>query len=466
MKFPLKKHAVIEESIKAESNIKQLIQLALPVIAISFMSMAYSFINILFVGKLGSNAVAAVGSASFFMNLSWGISALLTVGIGIKVSHSMGEKNILLSKSYVRSGILAIIFLAIVYYLLIAIFRTSLIGFISLNNPEIEQSAANYLFLVGMSIPFSFLNLFFSNIFIGYGDSRLPFKITGIAFGLNMLLDPLLIFVAGMGINGAAFATIISQALASILFYRKLNHSEALRPSGVTFRRAHLKNLLGLGLSPAIQRISFTIIAIIMARIISNWGATAIAVQKVGIQIEAITYMTAGGFMSALSSISGKAFGAKDYNKQWATFRSGTFLAFIIGIITSSLFIAFPESLFSIFLKEKKSIEMGSEYLTILGYSQLFMCMESMATGAFFGWGRTSIPAITGISLTVIRIPMTLLFIHFWQNSLISVWWSISISSIAKGIILVLLYIILFKLFIKKQKPLLYESGSLLFKYE
>jgi Na+-driven multidrug efflux pump len=191
-----------------------------------------------------------------------------------------------------------------------------------------------------------------------------------------------------------------------------------------------------------------------MARIISNWGATAIAVQKVGIQIEAISYMTAGGFMSALASISGKAYGAGDYNKQWKVFRSGLLLAFVLGLITSTILIAFPKTLFSIFLNEKDSIAMGSEYLIILGFSQLFMCMELMATGAFFGWGRTNIPAIIGISLTVLRIPMAMAFIHLWKHSLTSVWWSISISSIAKGTLLVTLYIILFKLFIKKLKPI------------
>ena len=271
-----------------DSNLKQLIRLALPVIATSFMSMAYNFINIIFVGKLGSNSVAAVGSAGFYMNLSWGISALLTVGAGIKVSHAIGEKNLNLAKSYVRSGILAVIVVAIAYYLLIALTRNYLIGLIKLNNPEIEQSSAGYLLQIGLSIPFTFKNLFFTSVFIGYGDSRSPFRINAIAFVLNMILDPLLIFVAGLGIQGAAIATVLSQALATLLFYRKLNLTEALRPVGVTYRQIHLKNMVGLGISPAIQRVSFTIIAIMMARIISNWGATAIAVQKVGVQIEAI----------------------------------------------------------------------------------------------------------------------------------------------------------------------------------
>jgi putative MATE family efflux protein len=338
--------------------------------------------------------------------------------------------------------------------MLLVIFRNYLISIVGLNNPAIEQSAASYLLLVGMSIPFSYQNLFFLSIFVGYGDSKSPFRINVTAILLNIALDPLLIFGAGMGIHGAAIGTLVSQALATLLYYRKLNRIEELRPTGVPYRKVLLKNIIGLGISPTIQRVSFTIIAIMMARIISNWGATAIAVQKVGIQIEAISYMTAGGFMSALSSISGKAFGAKDYHKQWNAFRSGMLLAFTIGIITSAVLITFPRSLFSIFLSDSESLAMGSEYLVILGFSQLFMCLELMATGAFFGWGRTHIPAITGISLTLLRIPMALVFIHLWSHSLSSVWWSITISSIAKGTLLVSLYVILFKMFIKKYSPI------------
>jgi putative MATE family efflux protein len=441
----------------SKSNLKQLVCLALPVIAVSFMSIAYNFINIFFVGHLGSDAVAAVGTASFYMNLSWGFSSLLSVGAGIKISHAIGEMNSKLAKSYVRSGIVAAIVIAVSYCLILIIFGRYLIGFVKLNNIAIELAATHYLLLVGLSIPFAFQNLFFSSVFIGYGDSKSPFRINSIAFALNIILDALLIFVFGLGINGAAIATVLSQITATVLFYRKLKETKDLYPVGVSYRKVLLKKIIVLGISPTIQRVSFTIVAIFMARIISNWGATAIAVQKVGIQIEAISYMTAGGFMSALSSISGKAYGAKDYYAQWHSFKSGLLLAAIIGIITSSIFIFFPRPIFSFFLSEKHSVDMGSEYLMILGFSQLFMCLELMSTGAFFGWGRTTIPAITGISLTVLRIPMALTFIYFFNNSLSSVWWSISISSIAKGTILVLLFIILFRIFIKKQNIHNYE---------
>ncbi|MGE5393522.1 MAG: MATE family efflux transporter [Candidatus Saccharibacteria bacterium] len=448
---------VIKESLKrlalvdTSSMMHQMIALALPVIGSSFMTMAYNFINMIFVGNLGSDAVAAVGTAGFFMNLSWGLSALIAVGAGIRVSHAIGKGDTQLARSYVRSGILAIIGLALFYYLLLYLFGDHLIGLIQLRNAKIEQDAIHFLRIVGMVIPFTFQNLFFTSIFIGAGDSKSPFRINALAFGINILLDYLFIFHFGLGIKGAALGTITSQSIASILFHIKLSKTPDLKPIGTAFDRSLLKDLVRLGISPTIQRVSFTIVAIGMARIISDWGATAIAVQKVGIQVEAISYMTAGGFLSALSTISGQAYGAGNYRKQWQAFRSGILLAFILGTITSAVLIVFARPLFSIFLSDTQSVTMGTEYLEILGFSQLFMVLELIATGAFFGWGKTNIPAITGISLTVLRIPMALAFISLWRNELSSVWWSISLSSMAKGTILVLLYVVLFKSFISKQ---------------
>jgi putative MATE family efflux protein len=429
--------------------LKQLIWLALPVIGSSFMTMAYNFINMIFVGRLGSDAVAAVGSAGFFMHFGWGLSSLLTVGVGIRVSHAIGSGNIKLAKSYVRSGILAVIGLALFYYGVLFFLRNELIGLIQLNNTSIEHAASGYLLLIGLCIPFSFQNLFFTSVFIGSGDSKSPFRINATALAINILLDYLLIFHAKMGINGAAFGTIISQAIGTFLFHFKLKDSATLKPTGTAFQSVLLGNIMKMGVSTTFQRVSFTIVAIFMARIISNWGPSAIAVQKVGIQIEAISFMTAGGFLSALSTISGIAYGGGDYRKQWQAFRSGMLLAFILGTVTSVIIIIFARPLFSIFLSDPESVSMGSNYLFILGFSQLFMVMELMATGAFFGWGKPNIPAITGISLTVLRIPMAYAFISLWRNELSSVWWSISISSMAKGTLLVILYIFLFKSFLR-----------------
>jgi len=252
-----------------------------------------------------------------------------------------------------------------------------------------------------------------------------------------------------MGVMGAAVATIVSQIVIIILYQRQLKKFPALKPGKATFRKLLLWQILKLGVSPSIQRIVFVIIAIFMARIISEWGAVAIAVQKVGVQIEAITFMTVSGFGSALSTLSGQAYGARRYRKQWDYYCAGLWAALMIGISTTLLFVLAPGPLVSLFFHDPESVAMGKEYLIILGYSQLFMCLEILTAGAFFGFGRTHIPALTSVGLTVIRIPLALFLIYQWHWGLSGVWWSISMSSMAKGTLLCILFIVIIHRFLK-----------------
>jgi Na+-driven multidrug efflux pump len=208
--------------------------------------------------------------------------------------------------------------------------------------------------------------------------------------------------------------------------------------------------MLKLGLSPALQRMIFTFIAIIMGRIISQWGGVAIAIQKIGVQIEAVSYLTASGFSTALSTISGNSFGAGNFKGQWNNYIAGMILAITTGLFITAIFILFPETLFSFFLSDQLSLKMGKDYIIILGYSQVFMCVEFVSTGAFYGWGKTNTPAAVSISLTFLRIPMALFLIEYISRDIDLIWWSISITSILKGVILSTLFVIQIKSFLNK----------------
>ena len=119
---------------------------------------------------------------------------------------------------------------------------------------------------------------------------------------------------------------------------------------------------------------------------------------------------------------------------------------FFFGILISSVFIVFPKQIFGIFISEPNVINSGVEYMRVIGYSQLFMCIELLTVGAFNGIGKTYAPPIISIIFTLGRIPLALLLSEYLGLS--GVWWSISISSILKGIGLY----IWFKMTMRKEK--------------
>jgi len=179
----------------------------------------------------------------------------------------------------------------------------------------------------------------------------------------------------------------------------------------------------------------------VIARILAGWGSTPIAVQSVGSQIESISWMTAGGFQTALSAFVGQNYGANKWDRIYKGYFTAIGIISVIGIITSCLLIFLPGPIFSIFIREQNVIKDGIIYLRILGVSQFFMCIEITTSGAFNGIGKTIPPSVVGIALNAMRIPGALLLsIPLGLNG---VWWSISLSSIIKGIILTSWFILL-----------------------
>lgn len=201
-----------------------------------------------------------------------------------------------------------------------------------------------------------------------------------------------------------------------------------------------------LGLPSCLQSLVFTGISMTIARLVAGYGDAAVAVQKVGAQIESISWMTSDGFASAVNSFIAQNHGAGKEDRIHAGYRSALKIVLPWGLFCTILLVCFPTPIFKIFITEPDVIPMGISYLMILGFSQLFSSLEITTSGAFCGYGRTMPPSITGITLNLLRIPMALA-LTATPLALSGIWWSISITSILKGLIL----FIWFQITIKKK---------------
>ncbi len=423
----------------------KLVKLALPIMGVAFIQTAYNLIDMIWIGKMGSHAVAAVGTAGFFTWLAEAFIMLTKLGASIKVSQSIGQKNYEKTKAYIISALQMNLVLAILYGLFVVRFNKELIAFFALGDETVIQMARTYLTTVGVGMIFFFTGPVFSGIFNGLGDSKTPFIINTIGLIVNMTLDPILIFgllgAPKLGVFGAALATVIAQMIVTLCFgliiiRRKLDYFTLhilCRPKWQV-----IKEIAYIGLPGALQSGLFTIFSMVIGRIIAYWGPIPIAAQKVGSQIEAISWLTAGGFSTALSTYVGQNYGAGKYERIEKGVRTTMYLAALLGTFTTLILIFAREPLMRIFVSEPETIEVGKQYLLILGYSQLFMCAEITMSGAFSGMGRTYLPNMVSIILTGARIPLALILAR--TLGLDGIWWSISISSILKGILLVSIY--------------------------
>ncbi|MBM7615632.1 MATE family efflux transporter [Alkaliphilus hydrothermalis] len=433
-----------------EGNIsKVLLKLALPIMGTSFVQMAYNLTDMFWVGKLGSLAVAAVGTGGFFMWLSMAFIFISKIGAEVGVAQSVGRDDVTGIRSTVKSALQINVILALVYGGILMLFKRPLIQFFDIKEVEVVDQAVAYLAIVGGGMIFSFSNQVFTAILNGYGNSRTPFVINVIGLLINMVLDPLLILGGGpfpaLGVKGAAIATVIAQMIGTCIFVYNMRKDPVLF-SGLDFFKftesKRIKQIIRLGTPVALQSGLFTIFAMFIARVIAGYGATPVAVQRIGSQIESISWMTAGGFSTAISAFVGQNYGAGKWDRIKRGYFTALYLVGGIGIFATCLLYFGGGTIFSAFLEEEEAVRLGIDYLKILAYSQIFMCIEITTAGAFNGLGKTVPPSIVGIILNFLRIPTAMFLTTVDSLGLNGVWWSISSTSILKGIILTSWFII------------------------
>ncbi|MBQ6630834.1 MAG: MATE family efflux transporter, partial [Romboutsia sp.] len=267
---------------------EKLVKMSLPIMGTSFIQMAYNMIDMIWVGKAGSNAVAAVGTAGFFTWLAMAFITISKVGAEVKVSQSIGKNNVEDTKIYIKSAIEINIILSFMYTIFLLLFKNQLIGFFKLGDENVISMSKEYLIIVAFGMIFYFINPVFTAIFNGMGNSKTPFRINTLGLITNIVLDPILILGIGkippLGVAGAAIATVFSQMVVTSCFILTIIKNKELYFDIKLFKNINLKyykELYNLGIPVALQSGLFTLFSMTLGVIVASFGPVCIAVQKV-----------------------------------------------------------------------------------------------------------------------------------------------------------------------------------------
>lgn len=426
---------------------QQLFNLAMPIMATSFIQMAYSLTDMAWVGRIGSEAVAAVGAVGILTWLSGSIALLNKVGAEVSVAQSIGAQSPEDARQFSSHNITIALIISICWGGLLFLLAHPLIGVYELK-ASITANAISYLRIVSTGLPFVFLSAAFTGIYNAAGRSKIPFYISGAGLLLNIMLDPLFIFGFGLGTNGAAYATWISQAIVFSIFVYQLRCRDALLgrfPFFTRLRRKYTLRILKLGLPVAALNSLFALVNMFMCRIASGQGGhIGLMTFTTGGQIEGITWNTSQGFSTGLSAFIAQNYAGGRNDRVIKAWHTTLWMTGIFGALCTLLFVLFGNEVFALFVPEAEAYEAGGVFLRIDGYSQLFMMLEITMQGVFYGLGCTVPPAIISITLNYIRIPLAICLIQLGMG-VEGIWWAVSITTIAKGILLLTWFLIIRK---------------------
>lgn len=420
-----------------EGNILyKLLLISLPVMASQLMQMAYNLTDMFWLGRVGSDAVAASGTAGMFTWLSAGFMMLGRMGCEIGVSQSLGRGERDTAKKYAQNAAFLGLLAGVLYGLVLMVFRGGLIGFFSIQEQNVVEDAQAYLLVVGIGIPFTYLTSVIGGAFNAAGNSRMPFYLNSCGLILNIVLDPILIINLQMGVVGAAIATVTAQALVFLLHLIAIKRFKSrpfpdfrlfCKPSASMIRQ-----IFRWATPVCIESLLFCFLSMITSRFEAGFGAYAIAVSRVGSQVESLSWLIGGGFGSALVAFVGQNFGAKRLDRIRKGFRVSMLLMLCWGAAVTAILAIFGGPLFYLFLPDESLLAYGTAYLRILAAAQIGMCVEAVVGGTFKGMGRSVPPAVVSVTVNALRV-VAAYFLSLTSLGLYGIWIAIAASSLVKG---------------------------------
>ena len=422
--------------------LKTLTKLAIPIMASSFLGTLYNITDMAWIGLLGSKAVAGVGVGGMFTWLSQGLAAMARMGGQVQVAQCIGRGERDRAHGFAQAAVQLATLMGMAYAVISLVFARQMVAFFQLTDLEAQTAALSYTKIACGLIVFSFLTLTMTGLYTAQGDSKTPFLANLIGLVTNMILDPVLILGPGpfpkLGVVGAAIATVTAQAIVmmmmilGVIIQKKENVLKGIRLTA-KIPKEYLGGLCRIGIPTAIQGMAYCAISMVLTRMVSAYGAEAVATQRVGGQIESISWNTADGFAAALNAFIAQNYGAGKMDRVRKGYRASLWTVGIWGLLISFVFICFPQAIADIFFHEPKAVATAVGYLVIIGFSEAFMCVELTTVGALSGLGRTRLCSIISITFTSARIPLAIILGGLIGLS--GIWWALSVTSIIKGII-------------------------------
>jgi len=420
---------------------KAVFLLAVPMILELIMESTFAVVDIYFVGTLGASAVATVGLTEAYMVLLYSIASGLSMGVTAIVARRIGEKD--------REGAGATAFQAIVIAVLASIpfavagifFARDLLALMGADAWTLDHGFRYMQWMMGGNVVIMLLFVI-NSIFRGAGDAAIAMRVLWLANGVNIVLDPVLIYGLGpfpeLGIQGAAIATNIGRGVGVLAqvwaLFNGGKHIRVLR-SQLSLSWQVMSRIIRTSLGGIGQMMIAMTSWIFVMRIIADFGSQAVAGATIALRIMMFSMMPAWGMSNAVATIVGQNLGAQKPDRAersvWVT---GFWnMLFLIGVAV--FYFLFSESLMSIFTDDAAVIAIGGKWLTIVSYSYFVYGWWMVAVQAFNGAGDTATPTkINLVFFWLIEIPLSYLLGKTLGLGHTGVFWAIFIAETAVGL--------------------------------
>lgn len=425
---------------------KLILVLAIPAIIENLLHVFIGVVDIFFVGKLGSDAIAAVGVTNLIMNIYLAFFLAIGVGTTAVTARHVGAGNYELASKFVRQSLLIALAAGILFGFLSLIFAENILLFLGASDKVMEYALPYFL---AVAVPTVFLSLMIvlASALRGAGDTKTPMKVAIGANIINAVLDYVLIFgllfIPGLGIVGAGLAATTARITSVVILFYSINSSES-KLKIKFFDKWEVdtsisKVILNISLPAAFERLIMRTGQLVYGGIIISMGTAAYAAHNIAGTIETLSYLPGMGFGVAAATLVGQKLGSDRPEEAMRLGLTANTLATVFMVFVGIIFYLFAPFLAGIFTQDPAAKELTIYVLRIIALFQPFLCITFVITSALQGAGDTKFPMYTTLlGIWGIRVVGAYLLGIEMGLGLIGVWFAYALDITVRGLLLMI----------------------------
>jgi len=432
MKLPQNKTSRLDGFIDNPS--KALWTLAFPIMAGMGIHTLYTIVDMIFIGRLGGDAIAAVAFNMPLFFLVLGLSFGVGSGVTASIARFIGAKDKVNADNTAEHAVALGLIISTILTTLGLIYGEDLLQRLGATESVLPLSW-DYLKVSLIGLPFMVFSTFFRSILSGEGDMKLPMAVAGLGTILNIILDPIFIFTLGYGVGGAAMASVISQLIVFLIFVYMLFVKEH---AYIRFRMQDfspsifiIKDIIRVGLPASMSMIIMAFGQLVFNLILVRFSMDAVAAYQVGGRMEMVIFLPIMAIASALTTLVGMFFGAKEIEKIKFIAKYGIIRSMMVTGVLSIILYIFAPFVVKIFTLDVDIQSIAVTYLRFICLIYPLIAIGMTVGRILQGLGK-GLPmlVITSIRILALSAPLALYFIIVLNKPIEWVWYAMIISTI------------------------------------
>ena len=424
-----------------ENPAKALWRLAIPIMFGMGIQTFYNIVDMLFIGRLGGDAITGIAFNMPIFFLMLGLTMGLGSGVTASIARFIGKKNKAGADNSAEHALAIAGIIAIVFTSLGVLFGEEILSVLGAEG-NIHRLAWDYLSMIVVGLPFMVFSGFFRSILAGEGDMKFPMMIAGLGTVLNIFLDPIFIFNLenygnigfGMGVRGAAMATVLSQLIVFIIFVYMLFVKDH---AYITFRlkdfspsKLILWDIIKVGLPASLSMVIMAMGQGIFNKILIHYSSQAVAAYQVAGRLDMLIFLPIFAIAGGMTTLVGMFYGAKEIEALNHIIGYGIKSAFSITLIASLFVYVFANTFSSWFTNDQEIIDVSVSFLRLLCLIYPLVAIAITSGRVMQGMGRgLPVLIITIVRVLGISAPLSLYFSFVLNKPIEWNWYAMMIGA-------------------------------------